>query len=149
MQKVDLTNKTVVVTGGMGFLGSHLVKQLESEKPRRIIIPSSKEYDLRQASACRQLFQGADIVIHLAGRVGGIGYNKKNPAIMFYDNILLATHGMHEAWKAGVEKFVAIGTVCSYPKLTPLPFKEENLWNGYPEETNAPFGLARKMQLVR
>lgn len=149
MPKLDLTDKTVVVTGGTGFWGSHLVKQLKREKPEKIIVPSSKEYDLRQAFVCRRLFQGVDIVIHLAGRVGGIGYNKENPAIMFYDNILLATHGIHEAWKAGVEKFVAIGTVCSYPKHTPVPFKEENLWNGYPEETNAPFGLAKRIMLVQ
>lgn len=149
MAKTSLKNKIVVVTGGTGFLGSHLIEQLKKEKPKRIVAPSSAKVDLRIASEAAKLFKGSDIVIHLAANVGGIGYNKKNPATLFYDNLLMSTNAMHEAWKAGVEKFVAIGTICAYPKFTPVPFKEKNLWNGYPEETNAPYGLAKKMQLVQ
>jgi len=104
---------------------------------------------LRKQNACRKAVDHADVVIHLAAKVGGIGYNRDHPAEMFYDNIMMGTHLMHEAWKAGVKKFVAIGTICCYPKFTPVPFMEENLWNGYPEETNAPYGMAKKMLLVQ
>ncbi len=149
MKEYTIKNKTVVVTGGKGFLGSHLVTLLKKEKPKKIIVPSSREYDLREAAAARRLFKGADVVIHLAANVGGIGYNQANPATLFYDNMTMSVHALHEAWVAGVSKFVGIGTICAYPKFTPVPFKEEDLWNGYPEETNAPYGLAKKMLLVQ
>lgn len=145
----SLKGKTVVVTGGRGFLGSHLLPLIGKEQPKAIKAPRSSEFDLREKEACRELVQGADIVIHLAANVGGIGYNRDNPGSLFYDNILMGVHTMHEAWKAGVKKYVALGTICAYPKITSIPFKEENLWNGYPEETNAPYGLAKKMQLVQ
>ncbi len=143
-----LTNKTIVVTGGNGFLGSHIINRLKKEKPKKIIALSRTDGDLRKSSVCRKLFKNSDIVIHLAANVGGIGYNQKNPATLFYDNLLMGVNAIHEAMRAGVKKFVAIGTVCSYPKHTPVPFKEEYLWDGYPEETNAPYGLAKKMLLV-
>ncbi|MCA9369508.1 GDP-L-fucose synthase [Candidatus Woesebacteria bacterium] len=149
MQELSLKNKTIVVTGGAGFLGSHLVEELQKEKPAEIIVPRSKEYDLRQQEDAAKVVQDADIVIHLAANVGGIGYNQEHPAELFYDNLLMGTHVLHESYKAGVEKFVGIGTICAYPKYTPVPFKEEDIWNGYPEETNAPYGLAKKMLLVQ
>lgn len=149
MKTLSLKGKKIVVTGGAGFLGKHLVKRLEKEDPAQIIVPRSSEMDLRDPRVCFELFSGKDIVIHLAANVGGIGYNLENPATLFYDNIIMGTHTFHEAWRAGVEKFVAIGTICAYPKFAPIPFKEEDLWNGYPEETNAPYGLAKKMQLVQ
>lgn len=145
----SLQGKTIVVTGGGGFLGSHLVERLRQEKPKEIIVPRSQRYDLRDAAAAHEVVDDADVVIHLAANVGGIGYNQKNPATLFYDNLLLGVNVFHESWKAGVDKFVAIGTICAYPKFTPVPFKEEDLWNGYPEETNAPYGLAKKMLLVQ
>ncbi len=141
--------KRVVVTGGAGFLGSHVVNKLKVLNVSEIIIPRSKDYDLRIPDACAEIVKGADIVIHLAAVVGGIGYNREIPGTMFYDNILMGTHMMEESRKAGVDKFVAIGTICAYPKYAPVPFKEEDLWNGYPEETNAPYGLAKKMMLVQ
>lgn len=113
------------------------------------MVPRSKVYDLRKKSDCKKVVQGVDIVIHLAANVGGIGYNQKNPGTLFYDNLLMGVHMMEEARKAGVDKFIAIGTVCAYPKFTPVPFREEDLWDGYPEETNAPYGLAKKMLLVQ
>jgi GDP-L-fucose synthase len=143
------TNKTVVVTGGAGFLGSHLVKLIAKKHPQKIIVPRSKDFDLREKTDCRKLVKGADIVIHLAATVGGIGFNRDFPGTLFYDNILMGAHLMEESRKAGVKKFVALGTICAYPKFTPVPFKEKNLWNGYPEETNAPYGLAKKMLLVQ
>lgn len=142
-------NKAVVVTGGAGFLGTHLVKQIAAQKPKKIIVPRSKEYDLREKAACAKLVKGADIVIHLAATVGGIGFNREYPGTLYYDNILMGTHLMEESRKAGVGKFVALGTICAYPKFAPIPFKEETLWDGYPEETNAPYGLAKKMMLVQ
>ncbi len=149
MKETVLNNKKIVVTGGRGFVGAHLCNLLKKERPSDIITPASKDYDLRRPDAAKKLFKGADIVIHLAANVGGIGYNLENPATLFYDNMTMSVHTMHEAWKAGVKKFVALGTVCAYPKFTPVPFKEEDLWNGYPEETNAPYGLAKKMLLVQ
>src|SRR5574340_1775204 len=126
-------NKTVVVTGGHGFLDTHLVAQLKLLSPKKIIVPRSSEYDLREKKNCAKVAKGADIIIHLAANVGGIGYNQKFPGTLFYDNLLMGVHLMEEARKAGVKKFVAIGTICAYPKFTPIPFKETDLWNGYPE----------------
>jgi GDP-L-fucose synthase len=143
------SNKKVVVTGGAGFLGSNVVKQLQALNVTNIVIPRSNTNDLRSQDACAKVVEGADIVIHLAANVGGIGYNRDFPGTLFYDNLLMGVHMMEESRKAGVKKFVAIGTICAYPKFAPIPFKEEDLWNGYPEETNAPYGLAKKMMLVQ
>ena len=148
-------DKRVIVTGGSGFLGSFVVEKLREQGAAEIIVPRSSQYDLRDINAIRQLFHDVapkskiDVVIHLAARVGGIGANRAKPAEFFYDNLMMSVPLFHESWRFGVEKFVAIATVCAYPKFTPVPFKEENLWNGYPEETNAPYGLAKKMLLVQ
>jgi GDP-L-fucose synthase len=130
------------------------VGKLRKRGAVEVIVPRSADYDLRNISAIRKLLEDAsspalDIIIHLAASVGGIGANQTNPADFFYDNLIMGVQLLHEAWKAGIGKFVAIGTVCAYPKFTPVPFKEEDLWNGYPEETNAPYGLAKKMLLVQ
>lgn len=143
------TDKKIVVTGGNGFLGSHLVKKLKSLGPKDIFIPKHSEYDLRKFEDCQKVVKNGDIIIHLAANVGGIGYNRNFPATLFEDNLLMSTFMMKAAREAGVKKYVTLVTICAYPKLTPIPFKEENLWNGYPEETNAPYGLAKKMQLVQ
>lgn len=141
----------MVVTGGAGFLGSFVVEKLKRYRLSELFIPRSSDYDLREVEVVRRLLEEVrpDLVIHLAGQVGGIGANRANPAKFFYDNLMIGVHLLHESWKAGVEKFVAIGTICSYPKHTPVPFKEDDLWDGYPEETNAPYGLAKKMLLVQ
>lgn len=146
-----LKNKSVVVTGGAGFLGSYIVKRLESEGCRQIFVPRRHEYDLRTQDAIRRLLREArpEVIIHAAGIVGGIGANRARPAEFFYDNLMMGVQLLHEAWRFGVQKFVAVGTVCAYPKFTPVPFREDDLWNGYPEETNAPYGLAKKMLLVQ
>lgn len=141
-------NKKVLVTGGAGFLGKHLVSELEKQKVI-ITVPRSEKYDLRIREVCRQVVKGQDIVIHLAAKVGGIGFNMMHPGEMFFDNIMMGAQLMEEARLAGVRKFVALGTICAYPKFTPVPFKERDLWMGYPEETNAPYGLAKKMLLVQ
>lgn len=143
--------KRVVVTGGAGFLGSFVVEKLRERGAAEILVPRSRDYDLRHLDAIRRMLMDArpNIVIHLAALVGGIGANQARPAEFFYDNLMMSVPLFHESWLFGVEKFVAIGTVCAYPKWTPVPFKEENLWDGYPEETNAPYGLAKKMLLVQ
>lgn len=138
----------IVITGGTGFLGRHVVVELRHKGYRQLIIPSSKEFDLKHRGACRELFKNTDIVIHLAGKVGGIGFNRTYPADIFYENLLISLNVLYEAKYAKIKKFVGVGTVCSYPKYTPTPFREENLWDGYPEKTNAPYGLAKKMLLV-
>jgi GDP-L-fucose synthase len=145
------TSTRVMVTGGAGFLGSHLVECLRERGCKEIFVPRSRDYDLVQAEAVKRLFRDArpDIVIHLAARVGGIEVNRQNPGRFFYENLMMGAHLMEEARLAGVRKFVAIGTICAYPKFAPIPFKEDDLWNGYPEETNAPYGLAKKMLLVQ
>ncbi len=142
-------NKKVLVTGGHGFLGEHLLERLGKLEPKEVWAPSSKELDLKSLEACREAAAGVDVVIHLAALVGGIGFNQQHPGRVFYENAIMGIQLMEEARKAGVKKFVAIGTVCAYPKFTPTPFKEDRLWDGYPEETNAPYGLAKKMLLVQ
>jgi len=143
--------RRVTVTGGAGFLGTNVTRRLEESGAREIFAPRIEEYDLRDLGAVRKMLTDSspDIVIHLAARVGGIGANRKYPAEFFYENLMMSVPLFHECWKAGIEKFVAIGTVCAYPKFAPVPFKEEDLWNGYPEETNAPYGLAKKNLLVQ
>ena len=144
-------NKRVLVTGGAGFLGSFVVEKLQARGCKDIFVPRSKEYNLVEMEAVKRVYRDAkpDIVIHLAARVGGIGANQANPGTFFYDNLIMGVQMMEEGRKAGLEKFVALGTICAYPKFAPVPFKEEDLWNGYPEETNAPYGLAKKMLLVQ
>jgi len=144
-------NKRILVTGGAGFLGSHIVEnmvQTRKVSESQIVVLRSKDADLRVYDSCRKAVENVDIIIHLAARVGGIGFNQKNPGTLFYDNVIMGTQLMEAARLAKVEKFVQIGTVCAYPKFTPPPFREEDLWNGYPEETNAPYGIAKKSLLV-
>ena len=143
--------KRVTVTGGAGFLGTYVVESLKDQGAKHVFVPRSREYDLRDLDAIKHMLADSrpNIVIHLAARVGGIGANRNNPAEFFYDNLMMSVPLLHECWKAGIEKFVAVGTVCAYPKFTPVPFSEDDLWNGYPEETNAPYGLAKKMLLVQ
>lgn len=149
MTKSFWKNKAVLVTGGAGFLGSRVVLLLKKRGPREIIIPRSTKQDLRNPGIVKKVAKDINIVIHLAAKVGGIGFNKEKPGELFYDNLVMGIHLMEESRKAGVEKFVGIGTICQYPKFTPVPFKEKDLWSGYPEETNAPYGLAKKMLLVQ
>jgi GDP-L-fucose synthase len=146
-----LQDKTVVVTGGAGFLGREVCRLIEPHHPRSIIVPRSKSYDLRQREAIEQLMADScpDIVVHLAAVVGGIEANRLNPGKFFYENAVMGIELIEQARKFEVEKFVAIGSICAYPKFTPVPFREDDLWNGYPEETNAPYGLAKKMLLVQ
>lgn len=142
-------SKRILVTGGAGFLGSHVVSILKEKGVTDIRIPRSKTCDLRIRENCRDVVKDIDIVIHLAARVGGITFNQQKPGEMVFDNLLMGLQLMEEARLAGVEKFVTVGTTCCYPKLTPIPFREEDLWNGYPEEITAPYGLAKKMLLVQ
>ena len=143
--------KRILVTGGAGFLGSFVVRKLRKNGYRDIFIPRSKKYDLTQMESVKRVYQDAkpDIVIHLSAKVGGIGANRENPGKFFYDNLMMGVQLMEIGRQKGIEKFVALGTICAYPKFAPIPFKEEDIWNGYPEETNAPYGLAKKMLLVQ
>jgi GDP-L-fucose synthase len=145
------SNKKILVTGGAGFLGSHIVENLVQKRgaaQSQINIPRSGQVDLRVWDNCRKVTENMDVIIHLAARVGGIGFNQKYPGTLFYDNIMMGTQLMEAARLNKVQKFIQVGTVCAYPKFTPAPFKEENLWDGYPEETNAPYGIAKKALLV-
>ena len=148
---LDLSQKRLCVTGGAGFLGKHLIARLEHYGAKDIFVPRSADYDLVKGGDIARMIDDAqpDIIIHLAAKVGGIGANMEKPGEFFYDNLMMGVQLIHQAWQRGVEKFVAIGTICAYPKYTPIPFKEEEIWNGYPEETNAPYGLAKKMLLVQ
>ena len=140
-------NQTVIVTGGAGFLGRHVVEELRSKAASEILVPRSVNYDLREQRDVARLFAdhpAATMLIHLAATAGGIGINREHPGLFFYDNIMMGTLLLEQARRAGVDKFVGIGTVCSYPKFAPIPFKEGDLWDGYPEETNAPYGLAKR-----
>ena len=144
--------QAVIVTGGGGFLGRHVVAELRQRGARHIIIPRSADRDLRQQAAVERLYAdhpAATMVIHLAANVGGIGINREHPGLFFYENLMMGTLLLEYARRAGIAKFVGIGTVCSYPKFAPVPFREDDIWNGYPEETNAPYGLAKKMLLVQ
>jgi len=148
-----MAEKRICVTGGAGFLGQAVIKKLieRGAKEGNIFIPRSREYDLVDGDAIERLLHDSqpDIIIHLAAQVGGIGANREHPAEFFYNNLMMGVQLIHKAWERGIEKFVAVGTICAYPKFTPVPFQEEELWNGYPEETNAPYGLAKKMLLVQ
>ena len=146
-----LKNKRITVTGGKGFLGHHLISRLNDYGCKSIDIADLPEYNLTDIADIRRMFDTTkpDVVIHLAAKVGGIGFNQEKPAELFYDNLIMGTQLIHEAYLHKIEKFVALGTICAYPKFTPVPFREEDLWNGYPEETNAPYGLAKKMMLVQ
>ena len=145
------SRQRVLVTGGTGFLGTHVVRKLQDRQCAAVFAPPHSDYDLRDQEQVVRVYRDTQptLVIHLAAVVGGIGANRERPGEFFYDNLMMGAHLFHEAWRAGVPKFVAIGTICAYPKFTPVPFKEEHLWDGYPEETNAPYGLAKKMLLVQ
>ena len=146
-----LANKRITVTGGAGFLGTHVVKKLRERGCQNVFVPRSRDYDLVDNEAVKRLYQDSkpDVIIHLAAVGGGIGANRENPGRFFYDNLMMGVQMIEQGRLSGLEKFVAIGTICAYPKFSPVPFKEEDLWNGYPEETNAPYGLAKKMLLVQ
>ena len=151
LEKIKMKNKRITITGGKGFLGKHLIRKFQERDFRNIAIADLPDYNLVSPEDVKKLYDETrpDIVVHLAAKVGGIGFNQENPASLFYDNLMMGVQLIHEGYLRRIEKFVAIGTICAYPKFTPVPFKEENLWNGYPEETNAPYGLAKKMMLVQ
>jgi GDP-L-fucose synthase len=151
MNALELKNKRILVTGGAGFLGRQVIDQLcrAGAEPEKITVPRSKECDLRVLENCHRAVEHQDIVIHLAAHVGGIGLNREKPAELFYDNLMMGSQLIHAAYQRVVEKFVCVGTICAYPKFTPVPFKEDDLWEGYPEETNAPYGIAKKALLVQ
>ncbi|NRA02457.1 MAG: GDP-L-fucose synthase [Myxococcales bacterium] len=148
---INLDQSSILVTGGAGFLGKHVVAELEQRGATQIFVPRSADYDLVSGDGVRRLFERVepDVVIHLAAVVGGIGANRRHPGRFFYENLMMGVQLVEESRRCGVEKFVAVGTVCSYPKFAPIPFREDSLWDGYPEETNAPYGLAKKMLLVQ
>ena len=146
-----MKKKRITITGGRGFLGKHLIRTFEERGYENILVADLPEYNLIRQEDIRRLYdeQRPDVVIHLAAKVGGIGFNQENPGSLFYENIMMGVPLLHEGFLRKVGKFVALGTICAYPKFAPVPFKEEDLWNGYPEETNAPYGLAKKMMLVQ
>jgi GDP-L-fucose synthase len=148
---MDLKSKKILITGGAGFLGSAIVRRLVSlgVPENNIVVPRFPEVDLRRMADAEKVVTGCDVVIHLAAKVGGIGFNREKPGELFYDNLMMGANIMEAARQVGVAKFVGIATICSYPKFTPVPFREDDIWNGYPEETNAPYGLAKKMLLVQ
>ncbi|MDD2670918.1 MAG: GDP-L-fucose synthase [Syntrophales bacterium] len=148
---MNFLSSRIAVTGGNGFLGRHVVARLREKGARNVFTFRSSEFDLVDPEQIRKMYDAfsPEIVIHLAARVGGIGFNRENPAVLFYDNLMMGVQTMHEGWRRGIRKFVALGTICAYPKFTPVPFREEDIWSGYPEETNAPYGLAKKMMLVQ
>jgi GDP-L-fucose synthase len=147
---LDLSRSKVLVTGGSGFLGSHVVEELKTRGARGVVVPRSSDCDLTDGAATKALFEREkpDLVMHLAAKVGGIGANQKNPGTYFHDNMAMGLHVLEQARRAGTKKVVVAGTICAYPKFAPIPFKEEDLWNGYPEETNAPYGIAKEAILV-
>lgn len=151
MTALNLKEKRILVTGGAGFLGRQVLEQLckAGADQQKITVTRSRECDLRTLENCKLAVDQQDMVIHLAAHVGGIGLNQVKPAELFYDNLMMGSQLIHAAYQAGVEKFVCVGTICAYPKFTPVPFKEDDLWNGYPEETNAPYGVAKKALLVQ
>ena len=146
-----MKHKRITITGGKGFLGKHLIKAFEARGYDRLLVADLPDYNLIRPEDIRRLYdeQRPDVVIHLAAKVGGIGFNQENPGSLFYENLMMGIQLLHEAYLRKISKFVALGTICAYPKFTPVPFKEDDLWNGYPEETNAPYGLAKKMMLVQ
>lgn len=149
---INLAEKKILITGAHGFVGQHLVENLLEKRgvaKENLFLPTAEELDLRKWEDCQKAVKGQDIVIHLAAKVGGIGYNLERPGELFYDNLMMGTNLMEAARQEGIKKFVGVITVCAYPKFTPVPFKEDDLWLGYPEETNAPYGLAKKMMLVQ
>ena len=147
----NLQEKKITITGGKGFLGKHLIKAFQNRGCNKITIADLPEYNFINQNDVTRLYTETkpDIVVHLAAKVGGIGFNQQNPGALFYENIMMGVQLLHEGYCYGLEKFVALGTICAYPKFTPVPFKEDDIWNGYPEETNAPYGLAKKMMLVQ
>ena len=148
---LDFKDKRILVTGGAGFLGRQVVSQLcqAGADPQKVSVPRSRDCDLKTMENCQRAVDQQDIVIHLAAHVGGIGLNREKPAELFYDNLMMGAQLIHAAYQSGVQKFVCLGTICAYPKFTPVPFKEDDLWSGYPEETNAPYGIAKKALLVQ